>query len=188
MSSLLRRSAMTLALVLATVSTAHAQFNLIPEIRAGISARGMDGTGNLLDANRIGDANVELLFAVPDLNAWSVIGELRPHLGATMSFRGQDSYAYTGLSWTFQAPVIPVFVEAQAGGVVRSSMFSSTTQNVPARSFGCGIGARLAASAGLNLPMGTSLIATVEHLPDFGTCGTPQRANTNVGLRLGLRF
>lgn len=187
MISLLRRGALTLALVLVSATTAHAQFNLIPEVRAGISARGVDGPGNLLDANRIGDANVELLFAVPDLNAWSVIGELRPHLGATMSFRGQDSYAYTGLSWTFQAPVIPVFVEAQAGGVVRSSMFSAA-QHDPARSFGCGIGARVAASAGLNLPMGTSLIATVEHLPDFGTCGAPQRANTNVGIRLGLRF
>lgn len=187
MARLLHRVALSLALLLAAAPTAQAQFNLIPEIRAGISARGIDDGANLFDGNRIGDANVELLFAAPDLNAWSVIGELRPHLGATMSVRGGDSYAYTGLSWTVQAPILPVFIEAQAGGVVRSSLFNGNP-NDPSRSFGCGIGARVAASAGLNLPLGTSVVATVEHLPDFGACGVPQRANTNVGVRLGFRF
>ncbi|WP_332693223.1 acyloxyacyl hydrolase [Devosia sp.] len=172
-----------LALLLAM--PAQAQFNVLPEIRAGISARGVDA-GNLFDANRIGDANVELLFTAPDLNAWTVIGELRPHLGATMSFRGQDSYGYAGLSWTVQAPVLPVFVEASAGGVLRSSMFSAP-QNDPARHFGCGVGLRVAGSVGVNLPLGASIIATAEHLPDFGTCGVA-RANTNVGVRLGFRF
>ena len=185
MRSLLSRLALVVGLLLA-VAPAQAQFNVLPEIRAGIGARGVDGGGNLLDPNRIGDANVELLFALPDLNAWSVIGELRPHLGATMSFRGQDSYGYAGLSWTFQAPVLPVFVEASAGGVVRSGLFSAP-QNHPARNFGCGVGLRVAGSVGVNLPLGTSLIGTVEHLPDFGACGVA-RANTNVGVRLGFRF
>lgn len=186
MRHLIHRLSLVVTVLLLAAPTAQAQFNLLPEVRAGIGMRGLDGGGNLLDPNRIGDANVELLFAVPDLNAWSVIGELRPHLGATMSFRGQDSYGYAGLSWTFQAPVLPVFVEASAGGVVRSTMFSAP-QNDPSRSFGCGVGLRLAGSVGVNLPLGTTLIGTVEHLPDFGTCAAP-RANTNVGLRLGWRF
>lgn len=173
-------------LVLLPALPAPAQSNILPEIRAGFSARGVEG-GNLLDPNRIGDANVELLFNTPDLNAWTVIGELRPHLGATMSFRGQDSYGYAGLSWTLQAPILPVFIEASAGGVLRSSMFSGP-QNDPGRRLGCGVGARVAGSVGLNLPLGTSLVGTVEHLPDFGTCGSPARANTNVGVRLGFRF
>lgn len=179
-------SCLSLALAWLPTLPAQAQVNLLPEIRAGISARGVDGGGTLLDPNRIGDANVELLFAVPDLDAWSVIGELRPHLGATMSFRGGDSYGYAGLSWTLQAPVLPVFVEASAGGVVRSAMFSAA-QNELTRNVGCGIGLRVAGSVGINLPLGTSLIGTVEHLPDFGACGVA-RANTNVGLRLGWRF
>lgn len=186
MPSMFKRLSLAIALLLLAAPAAQAQFNILPEIRAGVSARGIDGGGNLLDPNRIGDANVELLFAMPDLNAWTVIGELRPHIGATMSFRGQDSYGYAGLSWTFQAPILPVFVEASAGGVVRSAVFSAP-QNDPARNFGCGIGARVAASAGVNLPLGASLIGTVEHLPDFGTCGVA-RANTNVGVRLGFRF
>ena len=185
MRSFLSRLALIVGLLL-LAAPAQAQFNVLPEIRGGFSARGVDGGGNLFDPNRIGDANVELLFAMPDLNAWSVIGELRPHLGATMSFRGQDSYGYAGLSWTLQAPVLPVFVEASAGGVVRSAMFSAP-QNDPSRNFGCGVGLRVAGSVGVNLPLGASVIGTVEHLPDFGTCAAP-RANTNVGIRLGFRF
>lgn len=185
------RIALRLFLALATLlvlsSAAFAQFNLLPEIRAGISARGIDGGGNLLDPARIGDANVELLFAAPDLNAWTVIGELRPHLGATVSFRGQDSYGYAGLSWTFQAPVIPVFVEASLGGVARTTLMTAPAGD-PSRNFGCGIGLRAAGSVGVNLPAGTSLIATLEHLPDFGTCGVANRAATNLGVRLGFRF
>ena len=174
-------------LVAAATMPAAAQFNLLPEIRAGVSARGVDGGGNLFDPTRINDANVELLFAAPDLNAWTVIGELRPHLGATVSFRGGDSYGYAGLSWTVTAPILPVFVEASAGAVARTSMFSAP-QGAPERNFGCGVGVRVAGSAGINLPLGTSLVGTVEHLPDFGACGTPARANTNVGVRLGFRF
>ena len=185
MRSIIYRLALLAGLLL-LAAPAQAQFNLLPEIRAGVGVRGIDGGGSLLDPVRIGDANVELLFALPDLNAWSMIGELRPHLGATMNFRGQDSYGYAGLSWTFQAPVLPVFVEASAGGVLRSGMFSAP-QNDPSRNFGCGVGLRVAGSVGVTLPLGTSLIGTVEHLPDFGTCGVA-RANTNVGVRLGWRF
>lgn len=83
--------------------------------------------------------------------------------------------------------MLPVFVEASLGGVARSSLISAP-QNDPSRNFGCAIGVRAAGSVGLNLPAGASLIATVEHMPDFGACGAPARANTNVGVRLGLRF
>jgi hypothetical protein len=181
------RLLLALSALLAASATALAQFNVLPEIRAGISARGIDGGANWLDPARVSDANVELLFTAPDLNAWTVIGELRPHLGATMSFRGQDSYGYAGLSWTFQAPVLPVFVEASLGGVARTSLVSAP-QGDPSRNFGCGIGVRAAGSVGVNLPAGTSLIATLEHLPDFGTCGVANRAPTNLGVRLGFRF
>ena len=185
MRSLLTAGLVFFTLIL-TAATAQAQINILPEVRAGISARGVDGGGNLFDPNRISDANVELLFNAPDLNAWAVLGELRPHVGATLSFRGQDSYGYAGLSWTFRLPVLPVFVEASAGGFARTSLVSAPQGDV-SRNFGCGAGVRLAASAGVDLPLGASIIGTVEHLPDFGTCsGT--RANTSAGVRLGFRF
>lgn len=184
------RSVLSLALAFLLISPAapaFAQFNLLPEIRAGITARGIDGDGDLLDPTRIGNANVELLFAPQDLSAWTLIGELRPHLGVTVSLEDQPSYGYAGLSWTLQAPILPVFVEASLGGVAHTSLLSAPAGD-PSRNFGCGFGLRAAGSVGLNLPLGTSLIATVEHLPDFGTCGTPERANTNLSARLGWRF
>ena len=166
---------------------AQAQFNFLPDIRGGVMAGGIDDGAELFSSERISHANVELLFATPDLNAWSVIGELRPHVGATVSFGDEPSYGYAGLSWTLQAPILPVFVEASLGGVAHTSLFSAP-QDDPSRSFGCAIGLRAAGSVGLNLPAGASLIATLEHLPDFGACGTPERANTNLGVRLGWRF
>ena len=187
MTKILARIGLILGLVLLAAPAAQAQFNILPEIRGGFFARGVDGGGNLFDPNRISDVNVELVFNAPGLNNWMPLGELRPHLGATMNFRGADSYGYAGLSWTFQAPVLPVFIEASGGGVVRSSMMSAPA-NDPSRNFGCGVGLRLAGSVGVNMPLGTSLIGTVEHLPDFGSCGAPARANTNVGVRLGFRF
>ena len=187
MCRLVHRLCLVLVLMLAGALAAWAQINLLPEMRAGIGMRGVDGGTPLFDPGRIGDANVELLFTAPDLNAWTVIGELRPHLGATVNLRGQDSYGYAGLSWTMQAPILPVFVEASAGGVVRSTMFSAP-QGDPARTLGCGVGLRVAGSVGLNLPLGASLIGTLEHLPDFGSCGTPARANSQAQLRLGFRF
>ena len=176
-----------MVLLLLGAVPAYAQFNFLPEIRAGISARGVDDGADLFTPERIGDVNVELLFAAPDLNAWTVIGELRPHLGATISFRDQPSYGYAGLSWTLQAPVLPVFVEASLGGVAHASLLSAP-EGDPSRNLSCGFGLRAAGSVGINLPAGTSLIGTVEHLPDFGTCGSPERANTNISVRLGFRF
>ena len=189
MAPILRFIVLFVALGLAL--PAHAQFNFLPEVRAGLGIRGVEmptaPDASLLDPQRISDINAELLFTVPDLNAWSVLGELRPHLGTSVSFRNQDSYGYAGLSWTFQAPILPVFAEVAAGGVVRSSLFTAPDGD-PSRTVGCGVGLRAAGSVGINLPLGTSLIGTVEHLPDFGTCGTPARANTNLSLKVGFRF
>jgi len=162
---------------------AQAQVNWLPEMRAGVVTQG----DSLLDPGSIRDANVELLFAVPDLNAWAVLGELRPHLGATVSFGGAESKIYAGLSWTVQVPVLPVFVEASAGAVLSSALVTAPSGDA-ARNIGCGVGLRLAGSAGLQLPAGFSLIGTLEHLPDFGSCDDPHRAATNLMVRLGHRF
>jgi hypothetical protein len=80
-----------------------------------------------------------------------------------------------------------VFVEASLGGMARTTLVNAP-EGDPSRRIGCGVGARVAGSVGVNLPAGTSLIATVEHLPDFGTCGVANRAATNLGVRLGFRF
>jgi hypothetical protein len=176
------RALLGLVLLVLASGAAQAQVNWLPEMRAGVVTRG-DG---LLDPGSIRDANVELLFAVPDLSAWAVLGELRPHLGASVSFDGGESDIYAGLSWTVQVPVLPVFVEASAGAVLTSALVNAPSGDA-SRNFGCGVGLRLAGSAGLQLPAGFSLIGTLEHLPDFGTCDDPGRAATNLMVRVGHR-
>lgn len=180
------RALVGLVVLLAGVGAAQAQMNWLPEVRAGISAQGIESNG-LFDPDSIRDANVELLFSAADLNAWMLLGELRPHVGANISFGSATSDIYAGLSWTVQVPVLPVFVEASAGAVLNQALISAPDGD-PSRNLGCGAGLRLAASAGLQLPVGFSAIATLEHLPDFGTCGEPNRAASNVMVRLGHRF
>lgn len=182
------RALIGLVLMALTAGAAQAQIAWLPELRAGIVARGSDvGTGGLLDPGAIRDANVELLFRVPDLDAWAVIGQLRPHIGATVNFGGLDSKLYGGLSWTVQIPVLPVFVEASAGVVFNDALILAPPGD-KARNFGCGVGLRLAGSAGLQLPAGLSLVGTLEQLPDFGTCGVSKRAATSAMVRVGLQF
>jgi lipid A 3-O-deacylase len=176
------RALIALVLLVVAGTTAQAQVNWLPEMRAGIVARDA-----LFDPESIRTANVELLFAVPDLNAWAVLGELRPHLGASVGFNGAPSDIYAGLSWTVQVPVLPVFVEASAGAVVTSALVTAPSGDA-SRNIGCGVGLRLAGSAGLQLPAGFSLIGTLEHLPDFGTCDDPDGSRTNLLVRVGHRF
>ncbi len=164
---------------------AHAQ--LLPfEIRGGVVSSGVTDPGaSLLDPARLRDANVELLYALPDLNAWVMLGELRPHLGATVSFTGQEHLVYTGLSWTFRAPLLPVFGEASIGGAWQSGAMEPP--GTPTR-FGCPVLARAAGTVGLDVLPGASLMATVSHVTDFGACTTPANGRTDVGIRLGIRF
>ena len=180
------RALLAVSFLMLTVLGAQAQMNILPEVRGGIMSRdaGHPAAGGLLDATRIRDANVELLFAVPDLNNWLLLGELRPHVGATVSTVGQESFAYAGLSYTVAVPVVPVFAEASIGAAVHGGPFATPA---PAR-FGCAALARGSASLGVNVLPGASIIATVEHYTDFGMCGLANDGVTNVGVRLGFRF
>ncbi|MEO5808068.1 acyloxyacyl hydrolase [Devosia sp.] len=174
-----------LALLLAGVMSAQAQFDVLPEIRVGGMAHDVGtGAGGLFDPVRFRDVNAELLFSIPMLDGGPV-GAIRPHIGTTMNFGGQESLFYAGLSYTAQLPVVPLFVEASVGAAGHAALFASTT---PAARFGCAALARGSASVGLNVIPGASIIATVEHYTDFGACGMANTGETNVGLRVGFRF
>jgi hypothetical protein len=180
----LLRHVTSLALTLALALPAAAQVGFLPELRAGITAIGASSS-NLLDPNRLKNANVELLFSVPGLNAWSPLGELRPHLGTTVSFSGAENVIYGGLSWTFRAPVVPVFVEAGLGGGWQSG---DTLPAGTPRQFGCAAVGRASASAGIEVLPRTALIGTLAHTTDFGLCGKTDTGRTDVTLGIGIRF
>ncbi|MFD1253962.1 Lipid A 3-O-deacylase (PagL) [Devosia equisanguinis] len=177
-----------IALVLFSLGLAVPAFaQILPfEVRGGVSATGVTDPGvNMFDPARLRDANVELLYTVPDLSAWAVLGELRPHLGGTMSFTGQENLIYGGLSWTVRAPLLPVWGEASLGGGWQSGALQPA--GTPTR-FGCAVVARAAATVGVDVLPGASVMATLSHLTDFGACNQPNNGRTDLGLRVGIRF
>ena len=176
---------LALVTMLAASTTAHAQFDVLPEIRGGVFARGVtDGAGGLFDGGRIEDANAELLFAVPALDL-ALLGEFRPHLGGTLNTGGRESLLYGGLSYTFHVPVLPVFVEASLGAALQNG--SLLEAGTPQR-FGCAALLRASGSIGVDVLPGASVMLTAEHLTDGGMCDVANDGLTNVGVRVGFRF
>ncbi len=177
------RALLIVLLMLAGSIGAQAQFDVLPEIRAGVMSHDVSSS-TLWDPARIRDANVELLFSVQALDG-AMLGEFRPHVGMTVNTAGQESFGYAGLSYTLQLPVLPVFVEASLGAAVHGGPLVAAT--TPQR-FGCAALARVSGSVGIDLLPGASIMATVEHYSDGGLCGMASNGVTNVGVRLGIRF
>ena len=173
----LPRLLLIIAMAFGIALPAHAQFDVLPEVRAGV----MMHDAGLFDPANIRDANVELLFSIPALE--TAVGEVRPHIGATVNFDGKESLVYSGLSLTFRVPVLPVFLEAGLGGALHDESLDANKTR-----FGCAALAQAQASVGLGILPGVSLIGTVQHATDFGMCGTPNNGLTTAGLRLGIRF
>lgn len=161
-----------------------AQNTMLLEMRGGVAMHDFGKAGtNLFDPTRVRDINAELLFTVPNLNAWAFVGELRPHIGATVSLAGQESFAYAGMSWTVRAPVLPVFAEAGLGAALHSSSF----QAIKTR-FGCDVLLEAQGSLGVEVLPFTAIMASLQHVSDFGLCGTASDPVTTAGLRVGVRF
>ena len=178
---------LALAVVLAAtlLASSATQAQILPfEVRGGVGASGVTDPGvGLFDPSRLRDANVELLYSLPNFGDLGLLGEIRPHLGGTISFTGSEHLAYAGLSWTFRVPVLPVFAEASLGGAWQ-------TASAPAapKRFGCAALGRAAATVGIDVLPGASIMGTVAHVSDFNACGTPNNGRTDLLVRLGVRF
>lgn len=175
---------------LALVAPALAQDFGLSEIRGGFYAHSVDEPGALLgvfNVERMQDLNVELLFDAPSLTSWVTLGELRPHLGATLNTAGLESMVYAGVSWTVPVFDSPVFVEGSFGGAVHNG---NTIGNAvyPARNLGCPVVFREALSVGVNLSENASVMATIEHASNANLCDNGNRGLTNLGVRFGYRF
>jgi hypothetical protein len=173
-----------LAAVVVAVIPARAEI-LPVELRGGVGIAGIGDAGGLFDPARLREANVELLYSIPHVSDLALLGEIRPHLGATYSFSGREHMVYGGLSYTFQVPLVPLFAEASLGGAWQSGALEPV--GTP-REFGCAALGRASGSIGFNVLPGASLIGTVAHVTDFGACNTPAKGRTDVMVRLGIRF
>lgn len=161
------------------------QPSFVSEFRFGLSAQdpwgveGRDGSANLTG---------ELLFAKPftasDLFTSYFIP--RPHIGGSLNFDGRTSFAYAGLSWTID--VTPnVFVEGSLGGAVHNGKKDVYNPFSDHQALGCKALFRESGSVGVRLSANWSVMATVEHLSNAGSC-SDNRGLTNVGARVGYSF
>jgi hypothetical protein len=165
---------------------APSQPSFLSEFRFGLSAQdpwgaeGRDGSANLTG---------EILFAKPftasDLFTSYFIP--RPHVGGSLNFDDRTSFAYAGLSWTID--VTPnVFVEGSFGGAVHNGKDSSHPLSDRQAALSCSPLFRESGSVGVRLSANWSVMATIEHLTDGGTCSDENRGLTNVGARVGYSF
>jgi hypothetical protein len=166
-------------------SQAPIQSSFLSEFRFGLSAQdpwgpeGRDGSANLTG---------EILFAKPftasDLFTSYFIP--RPHVGGSVNVDGRTSFAYAGLSWTID--VTPdIFVEGSFGGAVHNGKDTSHPLS-DRQDVGCSPLFRESGSVGVRLSANWSVMATIEHLSDGGTCSDENRGLTNVGARVGYSF
>jgi hypothetical protein len=161
----------------------------VSEIRGGLFAHSVDEPGTafgVFNADRLQDINVELLFDTPGLTEWLSLGELRPHIGATLSTSGLESMIYTGVSWTVPVFDSPVFVEASFGGAFHNGSTNGAPA-APARNLGCSLLFRESASIGLQVSANASIMATVEHASNANFC-QDNRGLTNMGIRFAWKF
>ena len=157
--------------------------SLLSEFRFGFSAHdpwGPErGSGNLAG---------ELLFAKPFTTADLFTSYFipRPHVGGSLNFDGRTSYGYAGLTWSVDLAQ-RVFVEGSLGGAIHDGNGHPHLAPPGRQALGCSPLFREAGSVGVRLSTQWSLMATVEHLSDWGTCGADRRL-TNVGARVGYAF
>lgn len=174
---------------LLVTGSAQAQDFGFSEIRGGLFAHSVDEPGNffgVLNTERMHDINVELLFDAPRLTEWVTLGELRPHVGASLNTAGLESMIYAGVSWTVPILDSPVFVEASFGGAVHNGNVNGTAV-MPARHMGCSVLFRESASIGFQLSEKALIMATIEHASNANMCNGNQ-GFTNMGIRFGYRF
>jgi hypothetical protein len=159
--------------------------SFVSELRIGVSAQDPwspeQGSAN---------ATAEVLFAKPFTTADLFTSYFipRPHLGGSLNFRGDTSFAYAGLTWTVDITQ-RIFVEASFGGAVHNGNTQSNPGLIPVdrSALGCSPLFRESGSLGYRLTQNWSVMATIEHLSNAGAC-SQNRGLTNVGARLGYSF
>ena len=109
----------------------------------------------------------------------------RFHVGTSINTAGKTSYAYAGLTWTFNM-TDRSFVEGSFGGAVHNGQ----TGDVPRAGYnglGCSPLFRESGAIGYRLTQNWSLLVTIDHMSSAGLCN-PNRGLTNIGGKIGYRF
>ena len=159
--------------------------NLFSELRLGGSAQDPGGPES-------GSANLtgEILFAKPFTAADLFTSYFIPraHVGGSLNVRGDTSFAYAGLTWSYDLTSW-LFVEGSFGGAVHNGNTESSRARIAVNenALGCSPLFRESGSVGVRLSTNWSVVATIEHMSNAGLC-SQNRGLTNVGARLGYTF
>jgi hypothetical protein len=153
------------------------------EVRLGASAQDPSGpesgsfnvTGEIVSPKLLTTADPVLSLFIP-----------RAHVGGSVNFNGDTSFAYAGLTWTFDI-TRNLFVEGSFGGAVHNGEKDVIDPNAHRQSLGCSPLFRESGSVGVRLSANWSVMATVEHLSNAGLC-SENRGLTNIGARVGYTF
>ena len=110
----------------------------------------------------------------------------RPHVGGSLNLGPKTSFAYTGLTWTFDlAPRL--FVEGSLGGAIHTGETRDQFVLPDRAALGCSPLFRESGSVGVRLSANWSVMATVERLSNNGLC-SQDKGLTNIGARIGYSF
>jgi lipid A 3-O-deacylase len=154
-----------------------------PEFRFGFSAQDPWSPES-------GSANIagEFLFARPFTPAdlFTSYFVPRPHVGGSLNLAGRTSFAYAGLTWSFDVTE-RIFVEGSLGGAVHNGSTNPFEGRVDRAALGCSPLFREAGAVGIKLSNNWSLMALVEHMSNGGAC-SDNRGLTNFGARFGYSF
>ncbi|MHB2169460.1 acyloxyacyl hydrolase [Alsobacter sp. R-9] len=152
------------------------------EVRLGVFAHDpWSPESGSVDIN--GEVLTPRLFSLPNPSFNALAPRL--HAGATVNTAGKTSSAYAGFTWTVDV-VAGFFVEASLGGAVHNGKTGDVIYP-DWNALGCSPLFRESASIGYRFTEKLSVMATVEHLSNAGTC-SQNRGLTNAGLRLGYSF
>lgn len=163
---------------------ALAQVPLFNELRLGGYYHGI---GN--PERRTADVNAELLTRTlwiasdPDY-AWLVP---RLHVGGTVNTAGRTSYAYAGLTWTWENLIWRGAFAEFSFGVAFNNGHTGRFAPLDHAKVGCVALFRESASLGYRIDEHWSVMATIEHVSNGGLCNF-NRGITSAGLRIGYSF
>lgn len=156
--------------------------SFISELRLGVFAHdpsspesgSVDINGEILSIKPFTPADPLIAFLVPRL-----------HLGGTLNTAGDTSHVYTGLTWTYDITT-KLFVEGSIGVAFHNG---KTGVIVPSdrSALGCSPLVRESGSIGYRIDANWSVMATIEHMSNGGSCGA-NRGLTNYGVRVGYVF
>lgn len=190
------------AIALSAMSTfAHAQDGWIDEARFGVVVLDVPTFEELVyyDYNRAG-ANVEVLFKSVNIDLLdyqpenAFLQELlnpRPHIGATIALEDNTtSSVYAGLTWHHQL-TDHFFVETSFGGAVNDGKLTTTAipgTRVRRRGLGSHVLFRESIGVGVNITENMNMILQLTHMSHAGLAGDDNAGQTDVALKVGVKF